>query len=97
MKSGATEQTLPVADHNRGATNESDWTDDLEALGEKMKSYMKQTAVWVGRNSFFHLDDLTDEELEEVGGVEFGAIRVLSWLVPAVRPSFFFAHRITLR
>lgn len=66
-------------------TDTSDWTDDLEALGEKMKSYVKQTAIWVGRNSFFHLEDLSDEELEEVGGVEFGAIRVLSWLVPAVR------------
>lgn len=67
----------------------SGWTDDLEALGEKVKGYVKQSAVWVGRNSSFHLDDLADEELKEVGGVEFGAIRVLSWLVPCVRARWF--------
>lgn len=63
----------------------NDWTDDLEALHTKMKSYIKSGALWVGRNSFFHLEDLDDDELEQVGGVEFAALRILAWLVPLVR------------
>lgn len=70
--------------HAKATTDTRDWADDLEALGDKVKSYVKDTALFVGRNSFFHLEDLTDEELDDVGGVEFGAIRVLSWLVPLV-------------
>jgi hypothetical protein len=28
-----------------------------------MVKYLKKSTFWVGRNSFFHLDDLTDEEI----------------------------------
>lgn len=70
--------------HTKATTDTSDLADEVEALGDKMKNYVKHTAFLVGRNSFFHLKDLTDEELDEVGGVEFGAIKVLSWLVPLV-------------
>ena len=72
------------SNHAKATTDTTDWTDDLEALGDKMKSYVKHTVLFVGRNSFFHLEDLTDDELDDVGGVEFGAIRVLGWLVPLV-------------
>lgn len=64
-----------------------DWADDIEEGMEKVVNFFKREVAerfWVGRNSFFHLAGLTEEELEEVGGVEYGAIRVLSWLVPAV-------------
>ncbi|KAJ3512053.1 hypothetical protein NLJ89_g3746 [Agrocybe chaxingu] len=37
----------------------------------------------VGRNSDFHTDSLTDEQLEEIGGAEYRALRLLSYLVPA--------------
>lgn len=36
----------------------------------------------VGRNSVFaNTDDLTDEELEEIGGVEYRALRLLTYIV----------------
>lgn len=38
----------------------------------------------VGRNSVFH--DLTDDQLEEIGGIEFRALNMLMWAVPLVRP-----------
>lgn len=38
----------------------------------------------VGRNSDFHTETLSDQEVEDIGGVEYMALRVLSYLVPAV-------------
>jgi hypothetical protein len=50
----------------------------------KSVPYISFDAV-VGRNSYFH--DLTKGELEELGGVEYRALQMLLWLVPAVRSS----------
>ena len=36
----------------------------------------------VGRNSVFH--DLTEDQLEELGGIEFRALNMLMWAVPLV-------------
>ncbi|KAJ8690660.1 hypothetical protein PTI98_012069 [Pleurotus ostreatus] len=36
----------------------------------------------VGRNSYFRVDELTDDQVEEIGGAEYRALRVLSYLVP---------------
>ncbi len=38
----------------------------------------------VGRNSYFKVDELTDDQVEEIGGAEYRALRVLSYLVPCV-------------
>lgn len=38
----------------------------------------------IGRNSDFRTDTLSDEQLEEIGGAEYQALRWLSYLVPAV-------------
>ena len=38
----------------------------------------------VGRNSDFQTEGLSDEELEDIGGAEYRALRLLSYLVPAV-------------
>lgn len=38
----------------------------------------------VGRNSDFRTETLTDDQLEQVGGAEYRALRLLSYLVPAV-------------
>jgi Trk/Ktr/HKT type cation transporter len=46
--------------------------------------YISFDAV-VGRNSYFH--DLSKEEVEELGGVEYRTLRMLLWLVPAVSVS----------
>ncbi|KAI0078494.1 TrkH-domain-containing protein [Panus rudis PR-1116 ss-1] len=35
----------------------------------------------IGRNSWFNTDELTDEELERLGGIEYRALRFLSYLV----------------
>lgn len=37
-----------------------------------------------GRNSAFHIESLTDEQLEELGGTEYRALRWLSYVVPLV-------------
>lgn len=42
----------------------------------------------VGRNSKFHL--LTEENLEELGGVEYRALTALLWIVAGVSSSCFF-------
>jgi hypothetical protein len=46
--------------------------------------YISFNAI-TGRNSKFH--NLQEEELEELGGVEYRALMLLLWLVPAVRPN----------
>ena len=38
----------------------------------------------IGRNSDFYTDELTDEQLEWLGGIEYRALRFLSYLVFAV-------------
>ena len=38
----------------------------------------------VGRNSRFFTEELDDEELEQIGGVEYRALRLLSYAVAAV-------------
>lgn len=49
--------------------------------GTKVVPYITFDAV-VGRNSAFHL--LTNEQLEELGGVEYRALNALLWIVPIV-------------
>ena len=38
----------------------------------------------IGRNSEFYTDELTDEQLEHLGGIEYRALRFLSYFVFAV-------------
>lgn len=45
--------------------------------------YISFDAV-VGRNSQFK--DLSSDQLEELGGVEYRALKVLTWVVPCVSP-----------
>ncbi|KAJ8090446.1 hypothetical protein PM082_019044 [Marasmius tenuissimus] len=49
---------------------------------EKEKTKWLNFDLDVGRNSNFRIDELTDEQLEEIGGVEYMALRYLSYLVP---------------
>lgn len=50
--------------------------------------WLRTTTIQVGRNSNFIVDEdddkLSDEQLEQIGGVEYRALRVLSYLVPLV-------------
>ncbi|KAF4563220.1 low affinity potassium transporter [Pleurotus pulmonarius] len=50
------------------------------AEGAKIVTYLKFDAI-VGRNSAFHF--LTNEQLEELGGVEYRALNALLWIVGA--------------
>jgi hypothetical protein len=52
------------------------------ADGSKTVPYISFDAV-VGRNSMFHL--LTNEQLEELGGVEYRALNALLFIVAGVR------------
>ena len=40
----------------------------------------------VGKNSAFH--NLTQEQLEELGGIEFRALNMLMWAIPLVRRAY---------
>lgn len=46
--------------------------------------WLNFSGLVVGRNSDFRTDSLTDEQLEDIGGAEYKALRLLSYLVPAV-------------
>ena len=46
--------------------------------------WLNFSGLVVGRNSDFRTDSLTDEQLEDVGGAEYRALRLLSYLVPVV-------------
>ena len=49
--------------------------------GTTVVPYISFDAI-VGRNSRFH--ELTNEQLEELGGVEYRALNALLWLLPLV-------------
>ena len=50
----------------------------------KKVTYLKHGVLKVGRNSDFNTDELTDDQLEELGGIEYRALRALSWIVGLV-------------
>jgi hypothetical protein len=61
-------------------------TRDSEFVGPTRKvPWLTSAIINVGRNSRFNTDELTDEQLEEIGGVEYRALRVLGYLVAGVR------------
>lgn len=64
--------TTTIASQHRGTVN---------ADGSKVVPYISFDAV-VGRNSTFHL--LTNEQLEELGGVEYRALNALLFIVGGV-------------
>lgn len=87
----------PVPPHlrfQRPSISESDGssTGILTDIGVEVKKtvlYLKQGILKVGRNSaFLNTDDLTDEQLEELGGIEYRALRALTWIVGLVRNGF---------
>lgn len=56
---------------------------DLRKIHAKEVPYFSFDAI-VGKNSMFH--DLTEEQLEELGGLEYKALRLLLKIIPAVGP-----------
>lgn len=74
-------RTLSISSRN-GERETSERSHGLN-LRSRTKSvpYISFDAI-VGRNSHFY--DLREEELEELGGVEYRALSMLLWLVPLV-------------
>ncbi|KAJ8518973.1 hypothetical protein ONZ45_g4024 [Pleurotus djamor] len=55
---------------------------DISDMNAKVVSWLSFPLI-VGRNSDIHAETLTDEQIEEVGGAEYRALRLLSYLVPS--------------
>lgn len=68
--------TIPHTTSIQSAQGSSD-----AAAGVKSVPYISFDAI-VGRNSRFHM--LSDENLEELGGVEYRALNALLWIVGGV-------------
>ena len=69
---------------NRGdETSEPDYSSSLRG---KVAHWLPDSlqGLVIGRNSRFYTEDLDDEVIEQLGGVEYKALRFLSWLVPIV-------------
>lgn len=54
--------------------------------GDSKAQYVSFDAI-IGRNSAFHM--LTEEQLQELGGVEYRALTALLWIVAIVSPCIF--------
>lgn len=64
-----------------------------ESIVSEDGSFVQRVADWlppglenlvIGRNGRFYSEELEDEELEQIGGVEYRALRFLSYFVPIV-------------
>ncbi|KAJ3775814.1 potassium transporter [Lentinula raphanica] len=53
--------------------------------GDSVPWLTSSDKIIVGRNSDFHVDTLSDELVEQIGGVEYVALRWLSYMVPTFR------------
>lgn len=56
--------------------------------------WLNFSGLVVGRNSYFHTDPLTTKQLEDIGGTEYRALQLLSYLVPAVSIRLFSIIRL---
>lgn len=61
------------------------WTGDVEKVFShyyaKLERWVPFDGLKILRNSNFDLDELSDEQLEEIGGIEYRALRLLTYLV----------------
>ena len=62
----------------------------MTTLEEKKTPWLKFSGLVMGRNSHFRTDTLTAEQIEQIGGTEYRALEMLSWMVPAVCFGLFF-------
>jgi hypothetical protein len=53
-------------------------------LEGKKVPWLNFDGLVVGRNSDFRTDTLTTEQIEQIGGTEYRALKMLSWMVPVV-------------
>ncbi|KDQ09513.1 hypothetical protein BOTBODRAFT_524200 [Botryobasidium botryosum FD-172 SS1] len=55
---------------------------DQSGKWSKAVSWLSFDGLVVGRNSNFRTDALSSEQLEEIGGTEYRALKFLSWFIP---------------
>lgn len=55
----------------------------VQTLDEKKTPWLSFSGLVVGRNSDFRTESLSDDQVEQVGGAEYRALRLLSYLVPS--------------
>ncbi|KAF5326139.1 hypothetical protein D9611_000830 [Ephemerocybe angulata] len=55
----------------------------FQEVDEKKTSWLNFPGLVVGRNSDFRTETLSDDQVEQLGGAEYRALRLLSYLVPA--------------
>ena len=64
------------------------------SLGQSVRARVAQwmpdslEGLVVGRNSRFYTEELDEEAIEQLGGVEYKALRLLAWLIPGVSAPF---------
>ncbi|KAK4683982.1 Trk/Ktr/HKT type cation transporter, partial [Tremellales sp. Uapishka_1] len=75
---GPEDPSLQNHDEERGTTMDFVKVQVAKWLPERFTS-----GLVIGRNSRFFTEELDDEELEQLGGVEYRALRTLGFLVPA--------------
>ena len=85
----------PTSGTSSTATSQQGWIGDLNHGMMKTVRYIKEGVLRVGRNSAFNTDDLSDEQLADLGGMEFRALQALSWIVGIVRNSGSLLHALT--
>ncbi|KAJ8503159.1 hypothetical protein ONZ45_g11106 [Pleurotus djamor] len=74
---------LPLHDGQLRISEEGNAMDRfISGMNAKVVSWLS-FPLTVGRNSDIHVETLTDEQIEEVGGAEYRALRLLSYLVPS--------------
>lgn len=69
--------------HTRTLVAQKSQEQKVGAKSQKV-SWLKFDGLVIGRNSLFHTDKLVDEQLKEIGGVEYRALSLLSYLVALV-------------
>lgn len=55
-----------------------------QELDDTKTPWLNFSGLITGRNSDFRIETLSDDQVEELGGTEYRALRVLSYLIPGV-------------
>lgn len=80
----AIKHTLPTTYRKVERKLTMPYTTTLNAHDTVKNPWLGFDGLVVGRNSDFHTETLSDEQLEKIGGAEYRALRLLSYLVPLV-------------
>jgi len=77
-----TNPNVAISEDGSGSGSSIGWSDIVTGAARWMPDTL--ASLVVGRNSRFFTEELDDEDLELIGGVEYRALRLLSYAVAAV-------------